>query len=214
MDKQQREAIEQEIRRGFDAGDLEAATSAALRGYGREFYSFLAAVHRDEAEAADVFSLLLEAIWRGLPGFGWQSSFRTWAYSTARRLSLQHRREARRRAARFAPWPEGSSLSGIAAQVRTETQAALRTERRSRIAALRETLAPADQELLMLRVDRGLAWNDLAQVLRAEADVEPLAGEALKREAARLRKQFQSIKDKLYELARREGLYAPGRGER
>ncbi|XYI03031.1 RNA polymerase sigma factor [Sorangium sp. So ce1128] len=211
MDKPQQQEVEQEIRRRIDAGDAEAASTAALRGYGRELYTFLAAIHREEQEAAEVFSLLSEAIWRGLPRFGWQSSFRTWAYSVARKLSLAHRRGERRRAARFAPWPEGSTLPEIAAQVRTETQAALRTERRSRFTALRETLAPEDQELLILRVDRNLAWNDLAQVLRAKEHAEPLEGEALKREAARLRKRFQTVKEKLYELARREGLLEPDR---
>src|SRR5262249_42928021 len=130
--------------------------------------------------------------------------FRTWAYGIARRTSLHYQRDARRRAARFSPWPEGTNLSRIEAQVRTETQAALRTERRTRIAALRDALPPEDQQLLMLRVDRQLAWNDLAEVLREEG--EPLTGEALKREAARLRKRFQAIKEKLHDMARREGL--------
>jgi RNA polymerase sigma-70 factor (ECF subfamily) len=61
-------------------------------------------------------------------------------------------------------------------------------------------LSPEDRELLVLRVDRGLAWNDLARVL-SEEDGE-LDGPAITREAARLRKRFQVLKDRLREMAR------------
>src|SRR5262245_6901627 len=121
MDARVREQIEEEIRRSFDAGSLDAAAEAALRGYGRELYAFLAALHRDAADASEVFSLFLEGMWRSLPGFGWQSSFRTWAYGVARRTSLRYQRDTRRRVARLTPWPEGTDLSRIEAQVRTET---------------------------------------------------------------------------------------------
>ena len=39
-------------------------------------------------------------MWRGLPGFAWQCSFRTWAYAVARRCWLRRRRDAHRWAAR------------------------------------------------------------------------------------------------------------------
>jgi RNA polymerase sigma-70 factor (ECF subfamily) len=61
--------------------------------------------------------------------------------------------------------------------------------------------------LLVLRVDRNLEWNDLARVL-AEGDdgTAPLADADVTREAARLRKRFQLLKEKLREMAKREGL--------
>jgi len=55
--------------------------------------------------------------------------------------------------------------------------------------------------LLVLRVDKGLAWNDLARVMYAE-DGPLLDDEGLKREAARLRKRFQHVKERLLELKR------------
>jgi RNA polymerase sigma-70 factor (ECF subfamily) len=60
--------------------------------------------------------------------------------------------------------------------------------------------------LLVLRVDRRLDWNELARVLGEaghDACVDPVS---LARESARLRKRFQLVKNKLRELARREGL--------
>ena len=84
----------------------------------------------------------------------------------------------------------------------------LRTQRRTRIAALRQSLSAADQTLLVLRVDKQLGWTDLARVMRAD-DGPPASEARLKREAARLRKRFQLIKEKLYELGRREQLIGP-----
>lgn len=208
MSTPEREEIERDIRGRADQGDAEGAATAALRAYGREIYSFLLAIHRDEADASDVFSLFAEALWRNLPSFEWRSSFRTWAYEIARRSSLRHRRDARRRAAKIAPLPEGSALSQVAAQARTETLGYLRTQQRNRITELRESLPEEEQVLLILRVDRGLAWNDLALVMSEDKGAR-LEGDALKKEAARLRKRFQIVKEKLESLARKEGLLPP-----
>jgi RNA polymerase sigma-70 factor (ECF subfamily) len=205
MESQERDALEQEIQRHCATGAFEAAVVAALRGYGAEILSFLAALHKDEADASDVFSIFCEELWRALPAFAWQSSFRTWAYALCRHRSHSYRRDARRRAARGALMPDSAHLSAIEQRVRTETLLCLRTQVKSRITELREALPLQDQEILILRVDRQLAWTELAHVMH-EGDSEPLAGEALKREAARLRKQFQGIKGKLREMARREGL--------
>ena len=205
MNVQQREELEAAIRERTERGDTTGAAEVALRGYGREIFEFLAALHHNEDDASEVFSLFAEGVWRGLPRFGWRSSFRTWAYSVARKASLRFRRDARRRAARLGPLPESAHLEALVAEVRTQTQSWLQTERKNRFAALRESLPSEDQALLLLRVDRQLSWIDLARVLH-EDDTAPLEGEALKREAARLRKRFQLLKEKLYEMGRREGL--------
>jgi RNA polymerase sigma-70 factor, ECF subfamily len=211
MEASERETLEQEIRRHRDAGDLQAAAAAALRGYGPELYGFLIAFHRREQDAAEVFSHFTERLWRGLPAFEWQCSFRTWAYTLVRNASITYRRRARRLAAIQVPLPEGSALSAIAQEVRSDTASFLRTGRRARIVALRDSLPPEDQELLVLRIDKRLAWNDLARVLHDE-EAPPLDEAALKREAARLRKRFQLVKERLHELGRREGLVVAEEG--
>jgi RNA polymerase sigma-70 factor, ECF subfamily len=211
MDLEQRAKLEAEIRGKADAGDFAGAAEIAMRGYGREIFELLAALHRHDDDASEVFSLFAEGLYRGLPRFEWQSSFRTWAYAVAHRCSLRYRRDERRRAARNVPLPDSSRLSAIAAEVRSTTQPFLQTEQKNRFAELRAALAPEDQALLMLRVDRKLAWADLARVLHEDDDV-PLEGKDLAREAARLRKRFQLVKEKLYEMGRREGLVGPREG--
>jgi len=203
MNDAQRAALEDDVRALCEKGAVDAAATQALHGYGAEIFGFLMAVHRDETAASDAFSAFAEGVWRGLPGFAWASTLRTWAYGIARNASRMQRRDAARH-----DWHGNrageSALEGVAHAVRTATLGFLKTEKRTQLEALRDALSAEDRTLLILRVDRGLAWNDLARVL-ADGD-EPLADADVPREAARLRKRFQLIKDELRERARREGL--------
>ena len=58
--------------------------------------------------------------------------------------------------------------------------------------------------MLVLRVDRGLEWLDVARVL---FDADPSLPEGtLKAEVVRLRKRFQQVKAKIRKLAKEAGL--------
>jgi RNA polymerase sigma-70 factor (ECF subfamily) len=148
-------------------------------------------------------------VWRGLPKFAWAASARTWTYAIARQASLRWRRDAKGRVRRNVPLT--GEASRLVAEVRTRTVTFLRTDRRDALTRLRDELPPEDRELLVLRVDRDLAWNDLARVL-AEDEGEPDEA-TLKREAARLRKRFQLVKEKLVAMGRKQGLLGGGSGE-
>jgi RNA polymerase sigma-70 factor, ECF subfamily len=214
------ESVEERADRALAAGNHELAATLVLREYGGEVTRFLAALHRDHDDAAEVFSEFAEALWRAVPSFERRSSLRTWMYAIARRVSLRHRRDARRRRTRFEPFTDSSAFAAVEEEMRSATLSYLRTERRTRLSALRDSLPVEDQMLLVLRVDRKLAWNDLAIVLRNDetpggaSEAAGLSDEALKREAARLRKRFQLLKEKLRELGRREGLLDDERGRR
>jgi RNA polymerase sigma-70 factor (ECF subfamily) len=180
----------------------EAAT-AAIRLYGREVCGFLIALHRDPEAADEVFAIWSEHLWRGLPGFAWRSSFRTWLYTLARHASIDFRRGEQRRQRRNSPLSSLGELSAIAQQVRTETRSYLGTERKDRFAELRRSLPEEDQELLILRVDRGLPWEDLARITLDQESPSPAD---LKRESQRLRKRFQLLKERLLEMGKKAGL--------
>jgi RNA polymerase sigma-70 factor (ECF subfamily) len=194
-----REEVEGAVRRLCDGGDYGGATSAGLRGYGAEVFGFLRANLRNETDADDVFAVFAEDLWKSMPSFAWGCSLRTWAYMLAKRAASRVVKQKRR-----APVPASSELVGkLVQEIRTETLSYLRTEKKSRLHALRDTLPDDEKALLLLRVDRKLSWDELARVLSDE----DLDDEAIKREAARLRKRFQLVKDKLRALATREGLY-------
>jgi RNA polymerase sigma-70 factor (ECF subfamily) len=211
------DAREAPIRRRSEEGDFDGAATLAVRLYGPEIFGFLLAVHRREEDASDVFSLWSERLWRTLGSFAWQCSLRTWAYVLARSVSSRFRQTEAKRAQRQVPLSACAALSEIAAQVRTETLSFLATERQSEIQRLRESLSPEDRALIILRIDRGLAFSELARIFLeneqdgaegAREEGAPAADqEALQREAARLRKRFQLVKQRLLALAKERGLF-------
>jgi RNA polymerase sigma-70 factor (ECF subfamily) len=204
MDLREQQALEQEIRSRFDRSDFAGAATAAIRGYGPQILGLLVALHRNEEDATEVFSIFTEHLWAGLARFSWESSFRTWAYTLARHASYHYKKKARRRAAKDVPLSDCPALSAAEAQVRTATLTYLRTQPKNKLAALRETLPEHDQILLILRIDKRLAWDDLARVMLGAE--QPSTPETLKKESARLRKRFQLVKEHLRELCKREGL--------
>ncbi len=196
MDAAEREALELELRARFDAGDLPAVATAAIRGYGPELYGLLVGLARDDDAAGEIFAGVCEKLWKALPGFRWDASLRVWAYAITRHHFMHWTRD-RDRQRRQVPLSDVSQVSELAAQVRTTTALHLRTDVKDGFAKLRETLAPDDRMLLELRVEGQMAWQDIAQVLAGEEAAKPTA-----REVAALRKRFERLKGELRELAR------------
>jgi DNA-directed RNA polymerase specialized sigma24 family protein len=61
----------------------------AIERYGREILGVLADQLRSAADAAEVYSLWAEDLWRGLPGFQWRCSLRAWAHRLARNAAVR-----------------------------------------------------------------------------------------------------------------------------
>jgi len=161
---------------------------------------FLLSHLRDETAATDVFSVFTEDLWRGLPGFEGRSSLRVWAYALAKNAASRHLAAPHRRRARNVPLSQAGDLAELADAVRTETSAYLRTEAKTKLAELRERLSPDERALLVLRVDRGLDWIDVARILFMQEGALP--GDDIKKEAARVRKRFQALKEKVRRMAK------------
>ncbi len=204
MEAAARGGLEREVHSLCEQGDLDEAATRALRGYGPEIYSLLLALHRDEDQAAEAFSAFSEHLWKGLGGFSWQCTLRTWAYTVARHASYRQLRGLRHQRQHVA-----ASRSSVAAklvqEVRTATRSYLQTEVKDRFAAIRASLPPEDQMILVLRVDRGLEWTELARVLHGSESAE-LDEAAVARESARLRKRFQLLKQRLLARAKELGI--------
>jgi RNA polymerase sigma-70 factor (ECF subfamily) len=188
------EDLEADITRLLEAGDLPAAASAIMRGYGPAILGYLFGLTRDEDRADDVFSQFCEDLWRGLPGFRRDSSSRTWVYTLAWHAWLRQERDAYRRHGRPLASEE---MSRLAAEVRSTSALHLKSEVKDAVARLREQLSPAEQSLLVLRVDRGLSWSEVAAVMSTPE--EPL-------DPRTATKRFQRVKDKLRTLAEEAGL--------
>jgi RNA polymerase sigma-70 factor, ECF subfamily len=188
------EAVEAEIAHLLEVSDLQSAAARIVRGYGPAILGYLAALARDEDRADDVFSQFCEDLWRGLPGFRHDASVRTWVYKLAWHAWLRSEREAFRRRGRTIANEE---MSRLAAEVRSTTALYLRSEAKDAVARLREQLTPAEQSLLVLRIDRGLSWSEVASVMSTPEE---------HLDAQTVAKRFQRVKDKLRTLAEAAGL--------
>jgi RNA polymerase sigma-70 factor, ECF subfamily len=197
---------EQAMRDACAAGDVDGATTAALRRYGPELLGFLVGVHGDYDAAREAFALFSEKLWRSMARFEWKCSLRTWCYRLVRNAAIDARRGERREA--HVGLSSESQVMELAARVRTETLSVLRTANRTALERLREELPEEDRELLVLRVDRELEWREIAIVLAESSNrADRVEDEtALRREAARLRKRFQLVAERLRALARERKL--------
>ncbi len=166
------------------------ATAALLRGHGAEILGVLVAMARDDSQAADAYSVFCERLWRGLPGFRFECPCRTWAYTIARRSLYDVLRK--RRADPEVP-VSPSALPEALQQVASSTAPHLRTTYKRELQEVRALLSPDDQLLLMLRIDKEMAWNDVAMVL-GDDDQTP---EDRQRASVVLRKRFSRAKARL-----------------
>lgn len=195
-------SAETAIRQALDASDRSQAATLTVQNYGPEVLGFIEDRVRPNGDAQDVFANVLEALWDSLERYRGECSMRTWCYVLARRAISQHRRGQHRKRKRELI-AEIEQLSEITQVARSRTAPFQLTEVKNRARELRESLPDEDQHLLLLRLERGLSFRDIAQVM-SEDDV--LGEEQLTREAARLRKRFQLAKERLTELLVNAGL--------
>ena len=202
-------ALDERVRRLVAEGRSADAATAALRALGPQVLGYLSGVMGSEADADDVFASTSERVWRSLPKFEWRCSLRTWFYMVAHREIARFRQRAKRHI-------DGrvgiSELRSVLGAVRSSVSSAQGSERQQKLAKLRAELPEQDRALLVLRVDRDMAWEEIALVVAegAEGDeregAEGWSDEDTKREAARLRKRFQVLRERLATRVREEKL--------
>jgi RNA polymerase sigma-70 factor (ECF subfamily) len=183
----------------LDDRAFDQVATLALEAYGAELYGFLIHTMGSSGEVDEVFAQTVEAFWRGLPRFEARCSVRTWLYLLAKHAAVNHQRS---------PWNGNrragyANLDAVLAKSRSQTAPWKRTDVKDKWRAMRDALTPEDRALLVLRVDRGLHWADIARVTLGDAEPEAAA---LARETARLRKRFQLLKQQLHAKARAAGL--------
>lgn len=186
--------VEERIRALLAGNQLREAATVAIQELGPRILRYLRATLRDEADAQEAFSEFAERLWRGIGSFEGRASFQTWALRLACNTALSLRAEAwRRHGRRF----ETGEASALAARVTTAT--ALRVEeRRTALDHLRDALTLDEQTLLVLRVDQGLSWAEVAEVLATDDGTAP--------SVATLTKRYERLRERLAKLASEEGL--------
>jgi RNA polymerase sigma factor (sigma-70 family) len=195
--------VELAVREAWDAQDLRRAATLAFEAFGPEVLGYLVARLRSVSDAQEAFSMCAEDFWKGLPGFSFRCSVRGWLYVLARNAANRYVTSPQRRA-ELKLLSQEAELSAVVGRVQSTAQFYLRSDVKQGMRALREALPEADQSLLILHVDKGLPWREIALVLNEGAEVlEPVA---IERETARLRKRFERVKAELRASAVEAGL--------
>jgi RNA polymerase sigma-70 factor (ECF subfamily) len=176
------------------AGRADDAATVVVRSIGPHILGYLRGVLRDSDDADDAFARWAEGVWVGIAAFRGEASLETWCHRIAWHSALRILRDPHHRKRRPLP---SSAASRLAAEVSATTASHLGTTAQDRIAELRRVLSPEEQTLLVLRLDRGLAWRDIVLVLAEEGvDVNEAA----------LRKRYERLKDRVRDLAIAHGL--------
>jgi RNA polymerase sigma-70 factor (ECF subfamily) len=147
---------------------------------------------------AEAFSLFCEHLWVGIDSYRRRSTFKAWADTVAWHAALRVVQDPERKRQRPLATNQAEKL---AEEVRSRTAPHLLTANKDRLAELRRALDPAEQTLLILRLDRGLSWSEIGEVLAAEGD---------ETSEAALRKRFERVKERLRDLAIARGLLPGG----
>lgn len=149
-------------------GELNLAVHAALEAFGPEVFGFLVGVVDDVGQASVLYAQMAQRVANEIEAFRWETSLRMWMYGLARSELLDGRRRRRpdvlpregadrttlnRTSPRHTP---GASLTPV------DTSSWRPRLLLDAVRAVRKALSEEERELLILRVDRGFAFVDIA----------------------------------------------------
>jgi RNA polymerase sigma-70 factor (ECF subfamily) len=190
------------LREHHAAGRHADVVTILISELGPHLLGFVRSRIRDDAVAEDAYAAFCLDLWRSMPSFRMQCSFEGWAYLLLRNTINRTLARVVRPRRQELGISQLSAFPELEAAARTTLSSANAPAAMDQFAALREQLDEDEQTLLVLRVDRDLAWKDVAQVfLGGEAE-----DAALEKEAAKLRQRFQALKVKLARMATDAGL--------
>lgn len=188
------DALDNSVRAALARHDRTQATALVLDALGSDVLRTIHARFRASEATADVFAMFAEDLHRGLLKFSFRCALRVWVFVLARNAGSRYLDRELRNERKHVPLSDAPELALCVDALRTKTLPLLDTERERRLAVLRAGLSDDDQLLLTLRVDRELDFMEIARVFLGDADA---AAESVQREAARLRKRFQLVKERL-----------------
>jgi RNA polymerase sigma-70 factor, ECF subfamily len=151
------EATDAELIERWKAGDSRAATQIV----GRHSQA-LARFAASSGERDGIEELVQDTFVRAfssLDSFRGESSLRTWLFTIERRLMLDRRR-AERRSRETVPVEEGDHVSEFGA-----LDSLIAEEAQERVRRSLEALSPTQRDVFTLRVQQGLSYKEIAEVL-------------------------------------------------
>jgi RNA polymerase sigma-70 factor (ECF subfamily) len=177
----------------LDGGDAHAAAARLLRERGAAVHDYLEAVLRDPARIRDAYSLCAEWAWAGLGRARGASTPRAWLFAVAHLAAGLAGGEAWPRVRDGYPAGEATAL---ALQHAAPSGARRNAASDETLVRLHQHLTPSEQNLLALRLEQRLEWQEVADVLSADGG---------RVSATAARKRFERMKERIALLAREQG---------
>ena len=176
--------------------EAHARAQRLLKAHGAEVFGYLCAMLRSEQAADEAYAAFCEDVLHGADGIRDAERERAWVFTVARHAALKHLRGERQVPS---PLEVRSDDGRLAAR---HSAPVFRPTVERTVSRLRDGLPPDDQTLLVLRLERDLSWQEVAEVLHGG----PLHGDDRTRAAAALRKRFERLKNELKARAEALGL--------
>lgn len=146
----------------------EAAFEALISPYWEPLTRLCLHILADPDEAADAAQETIIKAWRGLAAFRASAAFSTWLYRLATNACTDAlRRKKRARTVPIVQTDESGEEYTLELPdgAPTPEQALLQKERRARLLRALERLEPQQRELLSLRIDAELSYEQIAELL-------------------------------------------------
>ena len=139
------------------AGDSRAAT--LLVGRHADALARFAASSGERGEIEELVQDTFVRAFASLDSFRGESTFRTWLFTIERRLMLDRRRADQRRKITV-PVEAGDAVTDY-----TALDALLADETESQVRKAVDSLSPMQREVFTLRVEQGLSYKEIAEVV-------------------------------------------------
>jgi RNA polymerase sigma factor (sigma-70 family) len=152
------DAVERQISALLQQEDWNGAILVAEQSFGAEIHGYLRAVLRDAALAEEALQAFRLALVKGVRTFKQSCEFRIWAYVIAKHETLR----VLRRRGRTRPLDSGR-CDQIPA--RSSTRDWDKSINLRKMDCVRAQLSEDERELLVLRVDRRMSWEEVACIV-------------------------------------------------
>lgn len=139
----------------------QAAFASLVRLFQRDVYGKAFSIVKNHSDADDVVQETFLRVYRALPGFRYESSFRTWLITIATRQALNYLDRTRSGHESLEADPEGPEHPGLRVED-TQMAALLDEESRRMLAEALPRLPPRQKQALLLKLQNDWKYERIA----------------------------------------------------
>lgn len=143
-------------------GGDQAAFARLVERFSRDVYGKAFSILKNHTDADDVVQETFIRVYRALPGFRWESSFRTWIITIATRQALSYRERVQKQPESLEVGEEGFEHPALRVEASQNTWI-LDQEARRLLAEALPKLPPRQKQALTLKLQNDWKYERIAQ---------------------------------------------------